>query len=320
MNKILVAGGTGVLGRRLVQRLAARGLPVRSLSRTGSLAEFTDRVDVVRGDAHQSANALVEVVRGEVRDPATLEPALRGVDTVVSAVHGFAGSGGVSPASVDRDGNTNLIAAAEHAGASFILMSIVGAAPDHPIDLFRMKYQAEERLRASRVPWTIVRATAFLETWLTLLEQTANGSGRPLIFGRGTNPINFVSVEDVAALLERVIVDPCTRGRVLEIGGPQNLAFNDLAQAFQRAAGRTTSPRHVPRPALHAMALLMRPFNPVLARQAQAALVMDEANFAFDSSPIHAAYPDLPTTALADVLDRGLLAREGVSFARGHSG
>src|SRR5260221_6168786 len=113
MNTILVAGGTGVLGRRLVQRLVARGLTVRILSRTGSLAAFADRVDVVRGD---------------VREPATLEPALRGIDTVISAVHGFAGSGRVNPASVDRDGNTNLIAAAEHAGASFILMSIVGSA------------------------------------------------------------------------------------------------------------------------------------------------------------------------------------------------
>jgi uncharacterized protein YbjT (DUF2867 family) len=285
---ILVAGGTGVLGRRLVQRLVARGLEVRVLSRTGTMPD---------GD-------LVEVVRGDVRDPASLESALRGVDTVVSAVHGFAGHGGVSPADVDRDGNANLIAAAESVGASFILMSIVGAAPDHPMELFRMKFQAEQRVRAARIPWTIVRATSFLETWLMLFEQTARGSGRPLVFGRGTNPINFVSVVDVAALLERVVVDPATRGQTLEIGGPANLAFNDLAAAFQDAAGRTTAPRHIPRPALQAMSILMRPFNAAFARQAEAALVMDKANFAFDSTDIHAAYPDLSSTTLADLLDR----------------
>ena len=83
-----------------------------------------------------------------------------------------------------------------------------------------MKYAAEQHLRASGVPWTIVRATAFLETWTALLEQTASCSGRPLVFGRGDNPINFVSVDDVAALVERVVVDPSTRGQVFEIGGP----------------------------------------------------------------------------------------------------
>jgi len=300
---ILVAGGTGVLGRRLVQRLVARGLEVRVLSRTGTMPNC-DLVQLVRGDVRDPANESVHMVRGDVRDPASLESALRGVDTVVSAVHGFAGSGGVSPAAVDRDGNANLIAAAEAVSASFILMSVVGAAADHPMELFRMKFQAEQRLHAARIPWTIVRATAFIETWLMLFEETARGSGRPLVFGRGTNPINFVSVVDVAALLERVVVDPATRGQTLEIGGPANLAFNDLAAAFQDAAGRTTAPRHIPRPALHAMSILMRPFNPAFARQAEAALVMDKANFAFDSTAIHAAYHDLSSTTLADLLER----------------
>ena len=49
---------------------------------------------------------------GDVREAATLARAIEGVDTVVSAVHGFAGSGGVTPASVDRDGNAHLIEAA----------------------------------------------------------------------------------------------------------------------------------------------------------------------------------------------------------------
>ena len=52
------------------------------------------------------------------------------------------------------------------------------------------------------------------------------------------------------------------------------------------------------------MALVMRPFKPDFARQAQAALVLDQANFSFDSSAIHTAYPDLPSTTVADLLDK----------------
>jgi uncharacterized protein YbjT (DUF2867 family) len=58
-------------------------------------------------------------------------------ETVISAVQGFVCSGGVTPASVDRDGNAHLIDAARVAGAGFVLMSVVGAASDNPMELCR---------------------------------------------------------------------------------------------------------------------------------------------------------------------------------------
>jgi NADH dehydrogenase len=66
------------------------------------------------------------------------------------------------------------------------------------------------------VPATIVPATAFLELWIDVLTSTAGRSNRPLVFGRGRNPINFVSVRDVAALVEHVVTDqepPAARWR-----------------------------------------------------------------------------------------------------------
>jgi uncharacterized protein YbjT (DUF2867 family) len=286
---ILVAGGTGTLGTRLVRRLLRRGLSVRVLTRDAARVTFTGA-------------ERPEVVGGDVRVRESVSRAMAGVETVVSAVHGFAGPGGVSPASVDRDGNSNLIDAAAAARAAVILMSVVGASPDHPMELHRMKHAAEEHLRASGAPWTIVRATAFLETWIGLLDQTAGRSGRPLVFGKGDNPINFVSVTEVAELLERAVTDPATRGRTFEIGGPQNLSFNQLAAAVQRASGRHSEPRHVPRTALSAMAVALRPFKPELARQARSALVMDSADMTFDAAAIHKNHPDLSTTTLAQIL------------------
>jgi uncharacterized protein YbjT (DUF2867 family) len=295
---ILVAGGTGNLGTQLVRRLLARGLEVRVLTRdTGRVKD--------RGAVR------LETVEGDVRVPTSLSQAMTGVETVVSAVHGFAGPGGVSPASVDRDGNANLIDAAAAAGAAVVLMSVVGASADNPMELFRMKHAAEQRLRASGVPWTIVRATAYLETWLALLQQTAGRSGRPLVFGRGDNPINFVSVRDVAELLEQVVTDPSTRGQAFEIGGPQNLSLNQLAAELQRAAGRGSGPRHAPRTALRAMAVALQPFRPELARQARAALVLDSTDLVMDATAIHAIrkrFPGVGLTTVADVLGNRSLA------------
>ena len=83
----------------------------------------------------------------------SLAPAVAGVDVVVSAVHGFVGTGNVSPATVDRDGNGNLVDAATAAGADFVLISVVAAAADSPIrQLFRMKHVAEQQALAKRHP------------------------------------------------------------------------------------------------------------------------------------------------------------------------
>lgn len=239
---ILVAGGTGRLGRLVVRRLADRGL----------------RVCVLTRDPARAIGLPAEVLVGDVRRPL----AFGHVDVVVSAMHGFAGPGGGTPQSVDRDGNANLVNAAKAVGADVVMLSVQGAAADHPMLLHRMKYAAEEHLRACGVPWTVVRATAFRELWVELLGR----SRRPLVFGRGDNPINFVPVDEVAALVERAVIDRSLRGQVVEIGGP-NLTFNQLA-----ATVRPELPRHVPP---FALKVLARIGPHALARQVEAALAMD---------------------------------------------
>jgi len=286
---VLVAGGTGRLGTLVVPALTARGVNVRVLTR----------------DLHRAthlAGAHVEPVLGYVRDPAAVAAAMDGVDVVVSAVHGFAGPGGVTPASVDRDGNINLIEAARAAGAEVVLMSVVGAAPDSRLELFRMKHAAETALTASGVPATVVRATAFLELWIELLRRTAGRSNRPLVFGRGKNPINFVSVRDVAALVTHVVGDPATRGQTLQIGGPDTLTLDQLAGMVATDGDSVGRPRHVPRAALRVMAATVGRVRPELRRQASAALAMDRDDMTFDDNRVRARFADLPCTSAKELL------------------
>jgi NADH dehydrogenase len=274
---IAVAGGTGRLGTRVVQRLAARGVEVRVLTRD-------------RARAQHLSDAAAEIVTCDVRDRDAVGLALRGAATVVSAVQGFAGPGRVSPASVDRDGNANIVDAAAEAGADVVLMSGVGASSGHAMELFRAKYSAEEHLRASTVPWTIVRATAFVELWAEIMS-------KPIVFGRGENPINFVSVEDVASVVEDVATDTTRRGEVIEVGGPENLTFNEFAALLQRVQGRSGKVRHVPRGALRAIA----PF----ARQPRAALAMDTVDMTFDAGATDPG-AQLPMTDVQTALTRAV--------------
>jgi hypothetical protein len=103
--------------------------------------------------------------------------------------------------------------------------------------------------------------------------------------------------------VERVVLDASTRGSTLEIGGPENLTLNQLASAVQRAAGRTSQPRHMPSSLLKVMRILLGPFRPDIARQVQAAVVFDTANLAFDRSTAPGARLDAAHTTLSDVLE-----------------
>ena len=264
---IVIAGGTGLLGRNVVGRLVARGEGVRVVSR-----------DPVRGRALLGPLAdRVEVVAGDVRDRASLEAAMRGADTVVAAVQGFGGREAGGIAAVDRDGNRHLVGAAAAAGASrFLLMSIHDATPADALELGRAKAAVEAELRATAMTPLVVRPTTYMETWAAMIGGPILGSGRARLFGRGRNPINFVSADDVAGIVEELLVEAAPAGgRTVEVVGPEDLSFADLVARFAAALGRPVPVSRVPLPVLRAMALGLRPVNRLLAAQVAAAIVLD---------------------------------------------
>ena len=287
---ILVAGGTGRLGSLLIARLVHRGLPVRVLTR----------------DVSKARNLLppgVEFAEGDVRDAASVGRAAAGARLILSAVQGLTGRHGSSPATVDRDGNRNLTDAAGAQDAALVLVSVIGAAPDSPMELFRMKYAAEQYLKASTIPYTVVQASAFLELWVELLRNSAKRGGHPVILGRGDVSRNYVSVVDVAALLDQVVTDPSTRGRTLQLTGPQNMSLNDLARSLQQSAdGPAGSARHVPVGVVRAAAATLGLVVPSVGRVLRASVAQDQLDLTSRLDDIRSDYPGIPCTTLAKAL------------------
>jgi uncharacterized protein YbjT (DUF2867 family) len=280
---ILVAGGTGTLGREIVARLTAAGQEVRVLTR----------------DVAHAAGPDIETAIGDVRDPSTLAAAVKGASAVISAVHGFLGGRGAGPEEVDHQGNRNLVQAAVDAGTEhFMLLSVLDARPDDPLSLHRAKYAAEQQLITSGLSWTVLRPSAYVETWMEIVGGKLASGGPALVFGRGDNPINFVSVQDVASLAERGLIDPTLRGQTIDVPGPDNLTLEQLA----RHLGGSKI-RHIPRGALRFLSTVLPPFAPAFAQQTRAALVMDTTDMAADASPLLARFPDInwhPATDIAE--------------------
>ena len=281
---ILVAGATGRLGSLVVSELAARGQSVRALVRTPSAYRPPDRL-------------LVEVAEGDVRDAAAVNRATAGVDTIVSAVHGMLGRSIHSLEDVDIAGNRNLIdAAVSHGAARFVLLSMHGASDSNPLEMARAKYHAEEALNRSALDGVIVRPTVSLETWLDV---TAGPGPRPLILGRGRNPINFVSVRDVASVVVQSVLS--TVHGILEIGGPDNLTLEQLASRLVAAGIRSGAPRRIPRTALRVTGWSARRIRPDLARLARSAVGLDMHDLRAGMGDARALVPGVPLTGLAEV-------------------
>ena len=267
---ILVVGGSGRLGSAVAQRLLAQGKSIRVVTRTPSKLDHLKQ---------QGA----EVVSGDLRDPASLLRACQGVEQVLAAAHALDGKGENNPHTVDDAGNRQLIDAAKAAGAKhFVFMSILGASLDAPVEFYHIKYHTEEYLRASGLSYTILRPSAYMDLWAKLIGEPILEQGKTAIFGRGNNPINFVAVEDVSRFVSIAFDDPHARNRVIEVGGPENLTLNQVAEIFERLSGRQAKLRHVPLPMMRAMSILMHPFNPALSRIIRLGIFMDTANLCYD--------------------------------------
>lgn len=287
-DMILIVGASGRLGGLVARRLLAQGHAVRAMSRTvGKLADLT-----------QSG---AEVVEGDLRDEASLARACQGIDAVLNAAHAFDSQGDNTPQTVDERGGRQLIAAAHAAGVNHVvMMSIHGARADHPIDLFRCKYATEQALKTSGLSHTIIRPTAFMELWLTIIAKPMLMRRQALLFGRGINPINFVSVDDVARFALIGLLDPQAHGLTIEVGGPENLSLEQIVALIERVTEHVVKKRRIPLPAMQAMRLLMWPINPAFSRQIATGAYMDTHDMTFDPTQLLRQFPG-PLRRMEDV-------------------
>jgi hypothetical protein len=94
------------------------------------------------------------------------------------------------------------------------------------------------------------------------------------------------------------------RGVALDVGGPENISLRQFVETVQSVTGKTGAVSAVPLPMMRVMSVLMRPINPMLARQIGAGVVMDTSDMSFDSTDIERRYSSIPLTSLTQVVRR----------------
>jgi uncharacterized protein YbjT (DUF2867 family) len=237
---ILVAGATGIVGGMITRRLLEQGKDVRILVRHNSPSE-----QLAREGRATSAEELIEAgaqpVYGDLRDRASLDAALEGIETVITTANSVGRGGEDNPQSVDLEGNRNLIEAAREAGvAHFVFVSSLGADPDHPVPFMRGKGQSEASLRESGMDYTILAPTPYMEVWVAVVVGMPVSQGHPVtLVGEGRRRHSFISDRDVAAFAVAAAENPAARNEYLAIGGPEPLSWREVVETYERVLERS---------------------------------------------------------------------------------
>ncbi len=236
--KVLVTGGTGFIGPKVVHALRARGHDVRALVR--------------RPDRAKTLAAWgCELSEGDVTDAASLGQAAESCDAGVHLVAIIKGS----PRDFDRvmvGGTENVLAAAKEAGLRrFVLMSALGTSEQNRdlVPYFHAKWEMERAVAGSGLEHTIFRPSFVFGkdggVLPTFIRQVRLAPVTPVV-GSGEVRLQPIWVEDVAEFFAQAVDAPGAANRMFEIGGPDVVTWNELYARIKKVLGVRRGTMHLP--------------------------------------------------------------------------
>jgi uncharacterized protein YbjT (DUF2867 family) len=152
---------------------------------------------------------------------------------------------------VDLQGQLNVVEVAETSGVEqFVFISFIQIPELFPLQ--DAKRIVEERLQQSKMTYTILRPTDFMEVWLGPALGFDAANHRATIYGKGTAKTSWIAVRDVAAFAVAALDNPHAQNRIIDLGGPESLSPLEVVQLFEQQTGKAFQIQHVPEEAIRA--------------------------------------------------------------------
>ena len=238
---VTVFGGSGFLGRRIVESLVADGNDVRVAVRHPERASFL---------REPGQDGRIELVQADVWDETTVARAVEGSASVVNTVGHYVEKRGASFQAIHGRGAEHVARQAKRAGAGRLVhISGLGADPASDSPYVRARGIGENLVRDAFEGAKILRPSVIFgpdDAFLNTLAGIARRSPVLPLFGAGGTRLQPVFVGDVAQACVRVLADPGTQCRTYEVGGPRVYAYRELVRMVIDRVGRRTAAIPVP--------------------------------------------------------------------------
>jgi len=229
MDKILIAGATGYLGKYITRELKQQNYYTKVLVR--NLKKF-----------EQYGIPVEEIVQAEITDKSTLKNCCEGIDIVISSVGITKQKDGLTYMDVDYQANLNLLEEAKKSGVrKFIYVSVLNGEKLKKLKICEAKEKFVEELKKSGLEFCIIRPNGFFSDMTEFYNMAKNG--RIYLFGNGNPKANPIHGEDLAKVCVSAIEG---NDKEIEVGGPETLTQNEIAKIAFDAVRKTPKITHVP--------------------------------------------------------------------------
>lgn len=248
--RVAVTGGTGFVGIHTVRALKDAGHEV---------------VVVARGTVRQPKGERVTFVQADVTNSAKLVETFAGCDAVVHLVAVIREKGWQTYDRVNREATVRVAEAVKEAKVGHLVyQGALGADPDPRFPYLVSKWSAEQAVRASGVPYTVLRPGLIFgpgDGFFTLLTRMMRIEPVIPIAGNGRTLFQPISVKDVTRCIV-MSVERGPSGRVHEIGGPDQMTYDEIILTIKSELGLHRKLAHVPVPMMMPLAFMMEKVLP----------------------------------------------------------
>jgi len=227
-NKVMLAGATGYLGRFITQELIHRDYDTKIIVRDKTRLKLEE--------------PNLEVTEAEVTKSETLKGICEGVDIVISTVGITRQKDGLTYMDVDYQANANLIDEAKKSGVKkFIYISVLNGEKLRHLKICEAKEKSGDYLKSSGLDYCIIRPNGFFSDMADFLKMAKGG--RVYLFGDGELRLNPIHGKDLA----KAVVDAIDQDtKEINIGGPDLLSQNEIAELALKAYGKAVRIVHLP--------------------------------------------------------------------------
>lgn len=252
--KVLLTGVTGFVGSHILPRLVAEGHSVHA---------------VLRDAAKQArpTGASVTFIAGDVVSGAGLDEAVAGCEAIIHLVGIIMEGRGATFEKVHHEGTQNVLTAAKKAGVKrFVQMSALGASPNGVSKYQTSKWRAEEEVRLSGIPHTILRPSIIFgprDGFVTQMVQVMKAAPiiRPVV-GTGKYPFRPIYIDDVVDCFVQALTVPAATGKTIEVGGPDELSLEQMLDTIAQCIGLQKPAVHIPFRLMYANAAILQRILP----------------------------------------------------------